>query len=338
MIVITGAAGFIGSQLAKTLREKYSSRIAIVDNFTMKNHDNWPSSYDYTLSPSAFPSWLIRYSQEIEVVIHLGAVTDTMATDRDFVYAHNTEFSKAVWILCTHYKIPLIYASSAATYGDGSLGYSDDHNLVPSLKPLNLYAESKQDFDLFALNNGGPPHWYGLKFFNVYGWNERPKGKMASVIFHAKKQIEETGKLNLFKSYREDFQDGQQMRDFVYVKDVVEVIDWLRTHRPESGIYNVGTGEARSFNDLAQCVFKELETELNVEYIEMPEELKDKYQYFTEADISKLRSVGCNLKFHTLEEGIHDYIKQLKWVDSINASAAATYSNMSTTRKKTSTT
>ena len=215
-----------------------------------------------------------------------------------------------MWNRCSDYQIPLIYASSAATYGLGEFGYNDDHEVVNKLVPLNPYGESKNDFDIWALSSKKqPPIWAGLKFFNVYGPNEYHKGRMASVMLHAFGQIKETGKVKLFKSHNPKFKDGEQLRDFVYVKDVVDVILFMMKEKPTSGLYNLGTGKARSFVDLARATFAALELEPNIEFIDTPEDIRDKYQYFTEANMDKLRSVGYEKEFTSLEIGVDDYVK-----------------------------
>jgi ADP-L-glycero-D-manno-heptose 6-epimerase len=222
----------------------------------------------------------------------------------------NLDYTKAVWKICTEKKIQLIYASSAATYGLGEQGYKDDESKIPLLKPLNPYGESKNDFDKWALQQSAtPPHWYGLKFFNVYGPNEYHKGRMASVIFHSFQQIRNTGKVKLFRSHRPDYKDGAQLRDFVYVKDVVEVIWFLYSKKPKNGIYNLGSGRARTFKDLATAVFNSLGKQTNIEFVDTPADIRDKYQYFTEADMKKLISLGYDREFTSLEAGVRDYVQ-----------------------------
>ncbi|EJF08641.1 ADP-L-glycero-D-manno-heptose-6-epimerase [Pontibacter sp. BAB1700] len=222
----------------------------------------------------------------------------------------NLNYSKQVWNACCEYQIPLVYASSAATYGSGTLGYDDEEATIPLLKPLNPYGDSKNDFDKWALEQTAKPFfWAGLKFFNVYGPNEYHKGKMASVIFHAYNQIKEKGSMKLFRSHHPDFADGEQMRDFVYVKDVVEVCMFLMQHRKNSGIYNLGSGKARTFMALALNTFDAMGVEPNIDFMDTPENLRDNYQYFTEANMSKLRSIGYDRAFHTLEEGVKDYVQ-----------------------------
>ncbi len=246
----------------------------------------------------------------MEFIFHLGAHTDTTEQDTDILRKLNTDYSKAIWKRCVDEQIPLIYASSAATYGAGENGFSDDENTLESLEPLNAYGESKQEFDLWAISQEQKPFfWAGLKFFNVYGPNEYHKERMASVVYHSFHKIIESNTLKLFKSHRSDFEDGEQKRDFLYVKDAVEVMYWLMHHRKNSGIYNIGTGEARSFNSLATVIFKSLGLESKVEYVDTPEDIREKYQYFTEADIKKIKSIGYPMDFTTLEAGVDDYIK-----------------------------
>ncbi len=222
----------------------------------------------------------------------------------------NLDYTKQIWLRCTEKKIPLIYASSAATYGLGEYGYEDNHDVVYKLKPLNPYGISKNEFDKWALKEDNtPPFWAGLKFFNVYGPNEYHKGRMASVILHAFKQVSDTGKVKLFRSHNPDFKDGEQLRDFIYVMDVVEVILFLMNKKPDSGLYNLGTGKARAFKDLAVSTFRAMNLDPVIEFIDTPEDIRDKYQYFTEADMRKLRNTGYEKDFTSLEEGVEDYVK-----------------------------
>jgi len=312
MIVITGAAGFIGSVLTGKMNLKGRNDLILVDDFSKKEkEENLESKkYDLQIHRDDFFQWFDQNYREIEFVLHIGARTDTTEFNKDVFDILNLNYSKQVWRRCTEHKIPLIYASSAATYGMGELGYKDDHDLVEKLKPLNPYGESKNDFDKWVLQQTEePPFWAGLKFFNVYGPNEYHKGRMASVVFHAFNQIRETGKMKLFRSHNLDFKDGEQLRDFVYVKDVVDVINYFIDSRPESGLYNLGTGKARTFNDLAKATFAALDKEPQIEFIDTPEDIRNKYQYFTEADMSKLYASGYNEPFFSLENGIGDYVK-----------------------------
>ena len=215
-----------------------------------------------------------------------------------------------VWLKCVEFGLPLLYASSAATYGMGELGYKDSHDIVEQLKPLNDYGLSKNDFDIWALKQERQPYfWAGLKYFNVYGPNEYHKGRMASVVYHAFNQINETGAMKLFKSHHPNYKDGEQERDFVYVKDLSEVMLFLMHHRKDSGLYNVGTGKARTFLDLVKNTFLAMEKKENISFIPTPEDIRDKYQYFTEAQMSKLRSIGYDKSFTSLEDGVKDYVQ-----------------------------
>lgn len=244
-----------------------------------------------------------------DFIIHLGARTDTTEFDYNVFQKLNVDYTLAIWKICTEHQIPMIYASSAATYGMGESGYIDSHDIVNDLQPLNAYGRSKNEIDKWILQQKEcPPFWAGLKFFNVYGPNEYHKGRMASVILHSFGQINTTGQVKLFRSHRPDYKDGQQLRDFVYVKDVANVILWLMQHKPESGLYNVGTGKARSFYDLADNTFKALRLKTNIEFIDTPLDIRDKYQYFTEAKMDKLRKAGYDKPFTSLEDGVYDYV------------------------------
>lgn len=311
MIVVTGAAGFIGSCMVKKLNEEGHTDIVVVDEFghEEKNRNLEGKIYSEKVHRNDFPGWLWEKYYFTDAIFHMGARTDTTEKDWDIFQELNLDYSKALWELCAQHNIPLIYASSAATYGLGEHGYNDRHDIVGQLHPLNPYGDSKNLFDQWALQQKAlPPHWYGLKFFNVYGPNEYHKGRMASVIFHTVRQIKATGGMKLFRSHRPDFQDGQQSRDFVYIKDVVQVMFWLYQHRPANGLYNLGTGKARSFYDLAANTFGAMGLEPNISFIDTPEDIRDTYQYFTEADMSKLRLAGYDKPFYTLEEGIEDYV------------------------------
>lgn len=297
MIVVTGGEGFIGKNLVEELTRRGNIGVVSLDTKTE------------TLD-SIF-TWLMNNANDIDCIYHLGAITDTTVMDRNLFDEYNVGASIFIWQLCAEHKIPLIYASSAATYGDGEEGFDDEGDII-KLTPLNPYGWSKHQFDVWAeIQEKQPPQWYGLKFFNVYGHGEAHKNKMASVVFHAYNQIKKTNEMKLFRSHRPDYKDGEQKRDFVYVDDVVDVCIWLANNKPLSGIYNVGTGKARSFNDLAKAVFKSLELPENISYIDTPKNIRDKYQYFTEAKIEKLRLTGYTNKFHELEEGVEKYINKL---------------------------
>ncbi|MFN0049515.1 MAG: ADP-glyceromanno-heptose 6-epimerase [Cytophagales bacterium] len=312
MIVVTGAAGFIGSCLIARLNQDNFLHIIAVDDFSKL--DKLPNLEGKRIREkverSEFFSWLEKNNRHVEFIFHIGARTDTTEFDKNIFDQLNVEYSKNIWNACVEYQIPLVYASSAATYGLGDLGYDDNEALIPQLKPLNPYGDSKNEFDIWALKqNSKPFFWAGLKFFNVYGPNEYHKGRMASVVFHAFNQIKATGKMKLFKSHNPDFKDGEQLRDFIYVKDLLEVCIFLMHHRKNSGIYNLGSGKARTFLDLVQNAFKNLGMDESIEFIDTPIDIRDKYQYFTEANMKKLISIGYDKGFHTLEEGIADYVK-----------------------------
>lgn len=311
-ILLTGAAGFIGSYLLGYLNEEGYTDIVIVDDFS--EEDKWfnfdAHRFTEKIERDQLFEWLDAEDRGFGFVFHLGARTDTTEFDYSVHEKLNLEYSRNVWQYCTKNNIPLVYASSAATYGAGEMGYRDDHDLAEKLQPLNPYGVSKNEFDKWALRQPAhPPFWAGLKFFNVYGPNEYHKGRMASVIFHAFNQIRTTGKVKLFKSHRHDFRDGQQLRDFIYVRDVAKVCCWMMHHTIPSGLYNLGTGKARSFEDLAKATFAGMGQEPRIEYIDMPEDIRDKYQYFTEADMQKLREAGYTDAFTSLEEGVKDYVE-----------------------------
>ncbi|MBS1938548.1 MAG: ADP-glyceromanno-heptose 6-epimerase [Bacteroidetes bacterium] len=313
MIIVTGAAGFIGSRLLHELQERGYADLVAVDDFSradkVRNLEGIKLSA--RVERKDFPAWIDANEKLIQFIFHLGARTDTTEFNQAVFDELNLHYSQRVWERCAQYAIPLIYASSAATYGNGDLGYSDTDDALPfKLKPLNPYGESKNDFDKWALQRDAKPFfWAGLKFFNVYGPNEYHKGRMASVVFHAFRQIRDTGGMQLFRSHRPDYADGGQLRDFVYVKDVCDVCIFLMEHRKHSGIYNLGSGTARTFLSLAHNVFKAMGRPEHIAFIDTPADIRDKYQYFTEAEMGKLRGVGYCKPFHTLEEGIEDYVR-----------------------------
>ena len=317
-IVVTGAAGFIGSCLTGFLNSKGYNNLILVDDF--READKAPNlegkQFIEKVDREQFFDWLQTNQPAIEFIFHIGARTDTTEFDYSVHQHLNVEYSQKIWNYCTTNKIPVVYASSAATYGAGEAGYNDDHAVVYALKPLNPYGVSKNEFDKWALEQAShPPFWAGLKFFNVYGPNEYHKGRMASVIWHSFNQIKQQGFVKLFKSHRPDFKDGQQLRDFIYVKDVLKVCYWLMEQwangkkQVASGLYNLGTGKARSFEALATSTFHGLDSAPNIQYIDMPEDIRDKYQYFTEANMQKLKDAGYNDKFYSLEEGVDDYVR-----------------------------
>ncbi len=330
-IIITGAAGFIGSCMAQYLNEKGYENIIIVDDFGVEDkRKNWEDKkFTYAIERYSLFDWLELHKPKIDLVLHIGARTDTTEFNYEIHKELNFEYSKKIWHYCTAQQVPLIYASSAATYGAGELGYNDDHDIIEKLHPLNPYGVSKNEFDKLALQQiNQPPFWAGLKFFNVYGPNESHKGRMASVIFHSFNQIKKDGVVRLFKSHKPEFADGEQLRDFIYVKDVLKIMYWMMQKSSsggmtvdcneqsspgvicnlEPGIYNIGTGKARTFNDLVKATYAGLGKEPFIVYIDMPEDIRDKYQYFTEANMQKLRNAGYNEPFYSLEDGVADYV------------------------------
>ena len=321
MIVVTGAAGFIGSVVASELNEKGYNDLIFVDDFSKKEKEkNYIDlKYNSLVDREIFFEWFKENHSKVDFVVHLGARTDTTEFDWNVFVKLNVDYTETMFSLCAEYQIPLIYASSAATYGNGELGYDDSHEVVDRLQPLNPYGRSKNEVDRWILKQDKqPPFWAGLKFFNVYGPNEYHKGRMASVIFHSFNQINATGKVKLFRSHRPDFEDGQQLRDFIYVKDIANVIIWMigqqtssasNLNSLHSGLYNLGTGKARSFYDLAANTFNAMERDVNIEFIDIPEDIRDKYQYFTEANMSKLKASGYDKDFTSLEDGVADYVK-----------------------------
>jgi ADP-L-glycero-D-manno-heptose 6-epimerase len=310
--IVTGAAGFIGSCLAQKLHQSGYDRIVGVDNFAKREKSKNVYAkrlYLEKINRRNFFSWFDTHYKNIDFVFHIGARTDTTETNWAVLEELNLTYSRRMWEKCVKYEIPLIYASSAATYGLGEHGYKDSHSVVEDLKPLNLYGVSKNEFDKWALKQEKtPPFWAGLKFFNVYGPNEYHKKRMASVVFHAYNQINESGKVKLFRSHHPDFNDGEQLRDFIYVKDVINVITFLMQQQPPSGIYNLGTGQARSFLDLAKATFKAMDKTENIDFVDTPIDIRDKYQYFTQADMEKLIQAGYTEPFTSLEDGINDYV------------------------------
>lgn len=312
MIIVTGAAGFIGSGLISKLNQDGFKNIIAVDDFSkIEKAENLKGKIikEQVERDALFP-WIDKNAKDIEFIFHIGARTDTTEFDKEIFDKLNLNYSKDIWNKCVDYQIPLVYASSAATYGLGELGYDDNEEVIPQLKPLNPYGDSKNDFDIWALQQEKKPlFWAGLKFFNVYGPNEYHKGRMASVIMHAFNQIKATDKMKLFRSHNPDFKDGEQMRDFIYVKDLIDVCIFLMHHRKDSGIYNLGSGQARTFKDLVINTFVSMDKTPDISFIDTPIDIRDKYQYFTEANMNKLRAIGYAKPFHTLEEGVADYVK-----------------------------
>lgn len=313
MIVVTGAAGFIASVVASRFLKDNAYKLVLVDDFSREEKTRNYSQFENEIrvERDQFGQWLNENHNDIDFIIHLGARTDTAEKSVELFNQLNLNYTKSIWNQCIEFDIPLIYASSAATYGDGALGFNDDETTIPQLKPLNPYGDSKQDFDVWALNQTvKPKFWAGLKFFNVYGPNEYHKGRMASVIFHTFNQVSETNKMRLFRSHVDEYKDGEQLRDFIYVKDVADVILFLmkNSKSENSGIYNLGTGQARSFYDLAKATFKAMGKPEDIEFIDIPVDIRNTYQYFTEANMDKLKSIGYSKPFTSLEEGVHDYV------------------------------
>jgi ADP-L-glycero-D-manno-heptose 6-epimerase len=313
MIVVTGAAGFIGSYLVSFLNKKDRENIIVVDDFSFpeKNKNLNGKRIVEQIEREDFIAWFEKNAENVTFVYHLGARTNTAEFDEAILQKLNVAYSKSIWNICAKHNIGLIYASSAATYGLGEHGYKDSEETMNKLEPLNPYGRSKNEFDKWAFDQKAqPPFWAGLKFFNVYGPNEYHKGRMASVIFHAHKQIKESGAMKLFQSHNPEYRDGEQMRDFVYVWDLANVMFWMRNNLPANGLYNMGSGKARTFLDLVKATFKAMDKEPSISFIPTPEDIRDKYQYFTEADMSKLKDAGYPHPFHTLEEGVEDYVKK----------------------------
>jgi len=322
MIVVTGAAGFIGSCMVKRLNDAGFQDVLAVDDFSRpdKNRNLEGKQLWGQMHRMNFIRWLERNHTDVQAVIHLGARTDTTEQSVEIFNELNLEYSRALWMICAGFDIPLLYASSAATYGLGEQGYADDHATIPLLHPLNPYGQSKQDFDVWVLeqikeqssgiSRQSPTHWAGFKFFNVYGPNEYHKGRMASVIMHTARQIKATGAMKLFRSHRPDYQDGAQSRDFIYVKDLVDVLLYFLEKKSAHGIYNLGTGQARTFLDLAIGTFQALDLEPKISFVDTPADIRDTYQYYTQAEMGKLRDAGYQEPFIGLEEGIEDYVKR----------------------------
>lgn len=310
MIIVTGGAGFIGSCMVRTLNDHGKEDIIIVDNIS--STDKWMNmrnkKYIKYVHKSKFLEELPTY-ENVEAIVHMGAQSSTTEKDFDYLWNNNFEYTKALWNYCAEKQISFLYASSAATYGDGEQGF-DDKMDIDQLRPLNGYGYSKQLFDQWVKHQATifPKQHVGFKFFNVYGPNEYFKGSMASMIFHGYKQIRESGKVRLFKSCNPNYADGGQLRDFVYVKDICDVMYWMLEHPGVNGLFNLGTGRAQSFKELAEATFHALGLEPNIEYIDMPEHLKKKYQYYTKAEMGKLREAGYDKEFMDLETGAKDYV------------------------------
>ncbi|MEL7022103.1 MAG: ADP-glyceromanno-heptose 6-epimerase [Bacteroidota bacterium] len=318
MIIITGGYGFIGSMLLRFLQHKGHDQLVVVDDFsrTDKAMNLQGIKEVRRVERMQCFDFLTAHADAVDFVFHLGARTDTTETDRDLLNRLNLHYTQRLWQWCTQHDVPLLYASSAATYGLGEHGFVDSHDVVTQLLPLNAYGDSKNDFDKWALQQPQrPPFWVGLKFFNVYGEQEYHKGRMASVVFHTFRQIQQTGGMKLFRSHRPDVADGQQCRDFIYIEDVLRICYFFFTHqKADSGLYNVGTGQARSFWDLATATFTALGLSPVISFIDTPPDIREKYQYFTEADLTKLRRAGYQDDFYSLEEGISRYVERLQHV------------------------
>lgn len=313
MIVVTGAAGFIGSYFVGKLNRSGFKNLVLVDRFDdhQKDCNLCTKEYKFKVDREEFFSWFGMNRPKVDMVFHLGARTDTIGQEPESYKELNLVYSQKIWNLCTEFNVPMVYASSAATYGSGEHGFSDDHHQLSQLKPLNLYAWSKHDFDLWVLQQRrSPSFWAGLKFFNVYGPNEYHKGQMASVILHAFRKIRECGEVKLFRSHREDIADGEQKRDFIFVDDIADVMLFFMENQNHPGIYNVGTGKARSYLDLTRAVFENMKIQTDIQFVDTPSELRSRYQYFTEADIQKLREIGYSKPFTELEMGIREYVGQ----------------------------
>jgi len=313
MVVVTGGAGFIGSAIVWKLNQLGENKIIIVDELGVD--DKWknlvPLKFEDFIHKDDFISMIIDrdIAFEIDAVIHMGANSSTTEKDADHLFSNNYLYTKELAAYCVEKNIRFVYASSAATYGDGSLGFDDDENKLETLRPLNMYGYSKQLFDLWAKRNGVFDKIVGLKYFNVYGPNEYHKGDMRSVVHKAFEQIRDTGKVRLFKSLNSKYKDGEQLRDFIYIKDAVDMTLFFLDKPNVNGLFNLGTGKARTWNDLVSAIFKSLNKEVLIEYIDLPEPLQEKYQYFTEANMNKIKKAGFNSSITNLEEGVADYVK-----------------------------
>ena len=313
MIIVTGGAGFIGSAIVWRLNELGKSNIIIVDD--LGTDEKWknlvPLNFEDFVHNDEFISMVLDRDLpfELSAVIHMGANSSTTEKDADHLYSNNYLYTKELATFCLEKNVRFIYASSAATYGDGSLGFDDDENKLETLRPLNMYGYSKQMFDLWAKRNNVFDKITGLKYFNVYGPNEYHKGDMRSVVHKAFEQIRATGRVKLFKSPNPKYKDGEQLRDFIYIKDAVDMTLYFLENPRVNGLFNVGTGKARTWNDLVTSIFKAMDIELNIEYIDLPKHLENKYQYFTEANMGKIKKAGFTSSFTSLEKGVTDYVK-----------------------------
>ncbi|OGQ14448.1 MAG: ADP-glyceromanno-heptose 6-epimerase [Deltaproteobacteria bacterium RIFCSPHIGHO2_02_FULL_40_11] len=314
-ILVTGAAGFIGARFVEAALSNHHVISVDKASYFKERREHARIPFQTIVDRDDLFTWLTKNQPKLSAIIHLGACTDTTEMDVDYLTQINLEYTKKIWAYAAKHQTPLVYASSAATYGEGELGYDDNEDLIPKLKPLNPYGRSKQDFDLWALDQekkgNHPPTWSGFKFFNVYGFGERHKNNMSSVILKSFDQIRAKGFVRLFKSHRAGISDGEQQRDFVFVGDVIDVLNFAYQKPIQRGIYNLGTGQARSFLDLVRGVFHALGKKENVEFIDTPIEIRDKYQYFTEARMENLKQQGYTKSFTSLEAGIEQYVAEL---------------------------
>jgi ADP-L-glycero-D-manno-heptose 6-epimerase len=315
-VLVTGAAGFVGARFVWSCAAR---GIPVIPVDARRHFDERTEHrgipYGPIIDREDLFGWLEREHPTLRAIVHLGACTDTRQLDVAYLTRVNLEYSRAIWRYAAETRVPLVYASSAATYGDGALGYEDDEARIPQLRPLNPYGDSKQQFDLWALGEERagrhPPAWCGFKFFNVYGFGERHKGPMASVVLHAFDQIRATGRVRLFRSHRPDIAHGHQARDFIAVEDVLRTLHFALDHAVPRGIFNLGTGAARSYLDVARAAFAALGADEHIEFIDTPPAIRDRYQYFTQATTTKLRAAGFTRPFTLLEDGIRDYLRRL---------------------------
>jgi len=315
--LVTGADGFIGARFVEDCNFRGIPVISVdsYSGFPRKEHEGL--DFGLKIPTNRLRNWLATERPELDAIVHLGACTDTTETRANLLKEMNVMSSQHLWEFATYNDIPFIYASSAATYGDGSSGYDDNEDHLEGLDPLNLYGQSKHDFDKWAIDGDKfgfcPPVWMGFKFFNVYGFGERHKGRMSSMVLQAYDQIKATGKVKLFRSHKEGIPDGGQKRDFIYVEDIISVLHWsLCQKKLKRGLFNLGTGKARTFVDLANAVFASLGLEPNIEFIDTPEDIREQYQYFTEANMKKLRTHHTSFSCLTLEQGVDQYVKRLE--------------------------